>query len=705
MGIAFSGLLGSAGYMTSHTHPEITALREKPSLSVPTGPWSADEKETPIFQYFTTKEQDLDGLNSRFYGGEHGSLVGLMHERFTKFGDRKIVGWRELDHMEKTTIKDEKGNEKPWAVSHMSEVKYLSAVDFRDKMYNFGAGLLEVGAKAGDFVAIAEETRMEWMASIYGIWSQQMVGVTVYANLGEEALAFALEEAEVKVVVCSGSLVKKIIDASVNKPIIVHIDAIPEKDAADLPKDISIHAWEDVCSKGAAAIKNGRTKPNPPTSADDLALIMYTSGTTGNPKGVILSHGNVYASVMGFDGRLLTYVGEEEILDGSYVAYLPLAHILEFGAENVFLLRGSFVGYGHPRTLTSTACKPQGDLETYRPVFLVGVPRVFDTIKKAIEGKLPATGIKRAMFDRAFNDRVEGYKNGTYTNFYDNNVFKLPRATVGGRVKAIMSGGAPLSAATQEFLSVILGCFVGQGYGLTETGANGSIQSYWDLGSQDIGPVLESVQIKLVGVEGYACSKANPQGEIYIRGPPVAKGYFKQKQMTADSFTEDGWFKTGDVGQFTARGTLKIIGRVKALAKNAFGEYIALDTLESIYVQHPLAVPNGVCVIVESEKSYIAAIVCTNADNANKFAAANNFSNFKFPESLSDPKFSALVAKSFADHAKKSNRKPFELVKFVHVVADEWTPENGIMTAAHKLKRREIDNKYAAEIKELFKTE
>lgn len=477
MGIAFSSLLGGAGYLTSQDHPQIKAALENPPMSVPVTPWSGEGQvpESPIFQYFTVKELDLDALKKRFYGGEHISMLGLMHERFTRFADRSIVGWRDLDHMENTTIKDEKGNEKPWAISHMSEVKTMTAIAWRDMMYNFGAGLVEVGAKKGDFVAIADETKLEWMTSIYGIWSQEMVGVTVYANLGEEALQYALTEADVKVVICAGNLVKKIVEASPDGacPIIIHVEEVPEKDRASLPKCLEMHSWQSVLEKGTAAIKSGKVKASAPKTPDDLALVMYTSGTTGDPKGVMLTHGNVYASVAGLDCRLLSYYTEDEVMEGSYVAYLPLAHILEFAAENVFLLRGAFVGYGHPRTLTSVACKPQGDLETYKPVFLVGVPRVFDTIKKAIEGKLPTKGVKRALFDRAYADRVQGYKDGTYTSFYDNNVFKLPRKTVGGRVKAIISGGAPLSAATQEFLSVILGAYVGQGYGLTETGTNG----------------------------------------------------------------------------------------------------------------------------------------------------------------------------------------------------------------------------------------
>ncbi|CUE62532.1 long chain fatty acid CoA ligase, putative, partial [Bodo saltans] len=332
-------------------------------------------------------------------------------------------------------------------------------------------------------------------------------------------------------------------------------------------------------------------------------------------KGVVISHGNTVACIKGFSRRLACFLEEDVPEDESYVAFLPLAHILEFAAENVFLMRGSMVGYGNPRTLTNTSARPHGDLQEFKPHILAGVPRIFDTIKKAVEGKLPE-GFKRRLFDRAYEERKEAIAKGLDTPFWDNKVFAMPRQLLGGKVRGILSGGAPMSAKTQEFLMVVFGCSVGQGYGLTETCAVTTIQRYWDTQLENIGGLVSACEVKLRDVEDWKHTDPKPRGEICIRGPTVTKGYYKQPEKTAEAFSADGWFSTGDVGEVQPDGTMKIVGRVKALAKNAFGEYVALDSLESVYVLNDLALPNGVCILVDSQKAYICALVLTDEGKA-----------------------------------------------------------------------------------------
>ncbi len=265
----------------------------------------------------------------------------------------------------------------------------------------------------------------------------------------------------------------------------------------------------------------------------------------------------------------------------------------------------------------------------------------------------------------------------------------------------IVSGGAPLSAKTQEWMAIVLGCYAGQGYGLTETGAACTLQDYYDYQFEVAGRLLTCCEVKLRTVDEFRVTDVPPRGEILIRGPTIARGYYKQPAKTAEAFLEDGFFATGDVGTFAEDGTLKIVGRTKALAKNANGEYIAMEALESMYVQNDLVLPNGVCVVVDSLQPFIVGIVLTDESKAMAFAKKNNLEG-SWPAILDDEKFRTVAIASLGKTAKENGKKPFECFKTVRFYNHEWTPENGILTAAMKLKRREIDAKYAEDIKGMF---
>lgn len=699
MGGCVISMMSSVNSFQAAPHPQIAKARAYGVQSVEIGEKSG-LPESRIRRSPSMKDLTLDQIYAQFYGGDHACLASMMKEKVDQYKDRPAMAYRQIDRMEKGEI-EEGGKKKPWEFIHLRPTEYISYTQMWDKMVNFGKGLKELGIETNARVGLYEETRYEWMVSMYGLWTQSMTGVTVYSNLGEDALEYAIEEAELHVMVLNGKAVKNVIRLckknNAKVPLLIYTDSVPAD--TDL-SGATVVSWADVVNKGAASAQPVNTPKNP----EDIALIMYTSGTTGDPKGVVLTHGNVVACVKGFTRRLEVFIGTDlDVENPTYVGYLPLAHILEFAAENVFLLRGLMVGYGNPRTLTNTSARPHGDLQEFRPVLLAGVPRIFDTIKKAVEAKLPG-GFKRRVFDRAYAERLDAIHKGLDTPYWDSKVFAMPRQLLGGRVRAILSGGAPMSAKTQEFLTVVFGCSVGQGYGLTETAANCTIQRYWDVQEENIGGLLSTCEVKLRDVEDWKHTDPNPRGEVYIRGPAVSKGYYKQPEKTAEAFGKDGWFATGDVGQFMPDGTLKIVGRVKALAKNAFGEYVALDALESVYVMNDLALPNGVCVLVDSQKAYIAALVLTDEGKAMAFAKKHNIEG-SWPDVLKNPEFNKKAAESLAATAKAAQKKPFELVKFVRVLNDEWTPENGVLTAAMKLKRRVVDVKYADIIKELFASE
>lgn len=618
---------------------------------------------------------------------------------------KNAIAYRNLNKVVKEKVKDEKtGKEKDWQFFEMSDIQYITFQQFWSNIEAIGKGMAELGIKPGQNVALYEETRWEWITTVMGLWSQNMTSATVYSNLGYDGLLYALKEAQCSAIVCNGSNVKKLLELMQNEAstigefTIIYLDSIPADVDAGAHRVIS---WVDVLKMGQ---NSQLPEPQITSDPDQQVLIMYTSGTVAEPKGVIHSIGALTQAKYFLSNRLRELLGKEE--DERYISYLPSAHIFEFICELIFLTSDTLLCFGSPRTLTDVSCRPCGDITAYQPFFLIGVPRIFETIKKAIEAKLPAPGtLKRKVFDLAYERRRDALLQGKDTPYWNEKVFQLPRKMMGSRLKAFCSGGAPLADTTQEWIIVVLGVQIAQGYGLTETVCNAAVQRTGELKCV-AGQLLRGVEMCLLDTDEYKhTDKPNPRGEMLLRGNCTFKGYYKQDDVTKAAMLPGGWFRTGDVAEVSEKDKqIYIIGRVKALAKNQLGEYIAMEQLECIYGQHPVSIPNGVCVLVHSQRTYIAAMMLTDEDKTMKWAKMNNIAG-TWPSILDDAAFLEAMVKSLQEIALKANRKPFEFVKSVRVLKDEWTPENGIMTASMKLRRSQIDRQYATTIAELFAKE
>jgi long-chain acyl-CoA synthetase len=658
------------------------------------------DNRSAIYRMSKTSDEDFKRLRKTWY--EDGSCLSVVEKFCKQRGKKTALAYRKLLNIEKREEVTEDGRKKVFE-TYVFDTKHqtISYDLLWQNIVNFGKGLIEIGIKKGDTLSIYEETRWQWLNSLYSCWSQGVVVSTVYANLGEDALQYALSETQSHAIICNSSKVKgvqamlKKIGANPHTKII-YLDELPsDVDAGEF----ELYAWGDVMLKGQGSSASYYVPKG--ENRDDLALIMYTSGTTGNPKGVMHTHGSLYCGVMTIDQRIYDLIGEMKEQEW-YCSYLPLAHIMEFAVTSVLMKRGVIIGYGSPRTLMDTFAKPHGDLAEYKPLIFVAVPRVFDTMKKAVEDRLPKPGtMKRKIFDEAYAARLKALKEGRDTPFYNKKVFSVPRSVMGGRVYAMLSGGGPLSQSTQEFINVVFGMVI-QGWGMTETVCCGGIQRTGNLDYDSVGQILKTEEVQLLDTEAYKhTDKPEPRGEVLLRGPFLFKGYYKQPELTKQALDDDGWFHTGDVAAVEECGALRIVGRVKALAKNAVGEYIALETLESIYGTNDLAIPNCVCVLVNPHRSYIAMLVLTSEKHVKAFCEKNKLSG-SFPEVLKDKAFQKAALQSFQKTGRDANRKPFEIVQAVKVLTDEWTPENGVLTAAMKLRRSVVDEKYKTEIAELF---
>merc|ERR1719240_829579 len=457
---------------------------------------------------------------------------------------------------------------------------------------------------------------------------------------------------------------------------------------------------------------------------------MYTSGTTGNPKGVLISHKSVLGVLAGISspGSPVQLNGVRYINPSAvYIAYLPLAHIMELAVEVTMFAHGVTVGYGTTGTITPTAPKmlqtkpPQlGDAQALKPTMFVAAPAVLDKVFVAVNTKFDALSgcLKSAAMAGLERGRArfEKDKYGT-TGILANIVFKKVRKLLGGRVSIILTGSAALSKDVQIFMQSVFACPVRQGYGLTETCAASCITVGDDNSTLCVGPSMESVCLRLRDWEegGYRNDDIKGEigmrrGEVLIGGPTVCDGYLVDKanpdpeivkKNEEDFVTIDGirYFCTGDIGQFTPSGNLMIIDRKKDLVKLQMGEYVALSKVENVlksckYTQLPM-------VYASSTMSYCIALICPNVPKLQELAAQLGVQG-DLKALCTNPKMIDAVTKEVIEACKGGKLAKFEIPTKVVLVDDLWTPDNDMLTAVNKLKRKQILEKHAAEISAVY---
>lgn len=628
-----------------------------------------------------------------------------------KYGDIRCVGWRKLVQMHKETkmIKkfvDGKETEVPkeWSYFEKSPFEFITYSQYHELCKDLASGLVALGLKRGDRIQIYAATSVQWLSSAHAAMSQGMAITTAYDTLGQSGLTHALVETGAKAIVVDAHLLNNLVEplkTAKEVSLIIYNDA----DAAPNPEHVeklqsahphlTITSWESVKAKG----KEHPVEPNPSESSD-LACIMYTSGSTGTPKGVYIKQSNVVAAIAGIHTAVGDFVGGEDTL----LAYLPLAHILEFAFENVVLYWGGTLGYGSIRTLTDASMKNcAGDIRELKPTVLVGVPQVWETVKKGVEIRVKQQpALRQKLFWGAMSAKSFLLNSGLPgTSLLDAVVFSKIREATGGRLKVCFNGGGPLSKETQHFISMAIAPMI-IGYGLTETCANGCIMNPYQWTNTTLGAPVGAVEIKLVDYldAGYSTASNPPQGEIWIRGPAVAEKYYNNEKETSEAYSDDGWFKTGDVGEWTPNGHLKIIDRKKNLVKTLHGEYIALEKLESVY--RSCSYVQNICVYADTQKAKPVALIQPHEVNIKKLAADLGVAG-EIETIVHNNKIQSAVLKDLLTVGRRGGLAGIELIDGVVIADDEWTPQSGLVTAAMKLNRRGLTDHYKTEIDAAYK--
>ncbi|XP_019441273.1 PREDICTED: long chain acyl-CoA synthetase 1 [Lupinus angustifolius] len=571
-----------------------------------------------------------------------------------------------------------------------------------DEVLYIGSALRASGAEPGSRIGIYGANCPQWIVAMEACSAHSFVCVPLYDTLGPGAVNFIIDHAEVDFVFVQDKKVKEVLNPDCKsakrlKAIVSFTTLSEEEKDKTFAIGIKPYSWDEFLHMG---------KENPwnifPPQAHNICTIMYTSGTSGDPKGVVLTHENIAALVRGLD-LFLEQFEDKMTVDDVYLSFLPLAHILDRAIEEYFFRNGASVGYYH-----GDLNALRDDLMELKPTLFAGVPRVFEKvyegIKKAVEDLNP---IRRKVFGMLYNYKLgwmnKGYKQREASRLADLLAFRKVKARLGGRVRLIISGGAALSPEVEEFLRVTSCAFVCQGYGLTET-CGPTTLTFPDemcmLGTVGATAVYNDVQLEEVPEMGYDPLGTPPCGEICVRGKTVFTGYYKNPELTREAI-KDGWFHTGDIGEILPNGVIKIIDRKKNLIKLSQGEYIALEHLENVYGITPIV--EDIWVYGNSFKSMLVAVVVPNEEITNKWAYSNGHIT-PFSKLCSLDQLKKYVLSELKSTAERNKLRGFEHIKGVILDSQEFDMERGLVTATLKKKRNNMLKYYQVEIDELYQS-
>ncbi|KAG8493892.1 hypothetical protein CXB51_011341 [Gossypium anomalum] len=632
------------------------------------------------------------------------TLAELFEQSCKQNSNKSLLGTRKLISSEVEVTEDGRSFEK----LHYGEYVWLTYAETFAAVCYFASGLVQLGHKKGERVAIFADTREEWFIALQACFRRNVTVVTIYASLGEEALCHSLNETEVTTLICGAKELKKLVNISGQLDKIKHVICMDDEIPTAVSGRWAVTSFADV----------QRTGYENPVDADlpiavDVAVIMYTSGSTGLPKGVMLTHGNILATVAAVK-TIIPGIGSKDV----YLAYLPLAHILELAAEHLIVAVGGILGYGSSLTLTDTSSKikpgTKGDASVLAPTLMAAVPAILDRVRDGVRKKVDAKGgLSKKLFDLAYSRRLSAI-NGSWFGawglekyLWDLLVFKKVRAILGGRLRFLLSGGAPLSPDTQRFINICFGTPIGQGYGLTETCAGGTFSEVDDTSVGRVGAPLPCSFIKLVDWPegGYLTSNSPmPRGEILIGGPNVTLGYFKNEEKTKESYRVDErgvrWFCTGDIGQFHSDGCLEIIDRKKDIVKLQHGEYVSLGKVETALSICPYV--DNIMLHADPFHSFCVALVVASQQMVEDWASKQGITFPDFADLCEKEETIKEVHSSLAQTAKKSRLEKFEIPAKIKLISSPWTPESGLVTAALKIKREAIRRAFSEDLAKLY---
>jgi long-chain acyl-CoA synthetase len=572
--------------------------------------------------------------------------------------------------------------------------KWQSATwnEYYDRARAIGLGLWSMGVRKGDMVSLLSENRLEWLYTDMGSLGIGVCVIPIYPTLASEEIEYIVNNSESKIIIPENKTqLQKVLEIVDKCPSLEKIIVMEEKDAAGHPKIMSFQDLLELGRRKYAEDPSLFEKLSQEVTVDDLATIVYTSGTTGLPKGAMITHGNVFWVVQSLDKIQPHFASDKDCT----VPFLPLSHVFERIAGHFY---GMYCGI--------TSSYAQGidtllaDFEEKRPTMILAVPRVCEKVyQKIIAQVKEQSPFKQKVFYwgqqvgnrisqlREEHEHIPLFLKLKYKIAYAV-IFKKLQDKLGGRVTWMTASGAPTAPEIIRFFNAA-GITVIQGYGMTECTAPATMQSLADYRIGTTGKPIPGQEIKIAD-----------DGEILIKGGNVIKGYWKLPNETNESFTPDGYFMSGDIGMFDDEGNLIITDRKKDLIITSGGKNVAPQKIEGLFKSDPLF--NQFIVIGETKK-YLTALCNINLEEAAMIADQENIPYQNPVDLLDSDRFLEIVKK----HVEELNMHlaKYETIKDYRIVKSEFSQEGGELTPSLKLKRKVVLEKYKHLIDEMYEKE
>eukprot|EP00316_Scyphosphaera_apsteinii_P019813 CAMPEP_0119321898 /NCGR_PEP_ID=MMETSP1333-20130426/56729_1 /TAXON_ID=418940 /ORGANISM="Scyphosphaera apsteinii, Strain RCC1455" /LENGTH=666 /DNA_ID=CAMNT_0007328987 /DNA_START=19 /DNA_END=2019 /DNA_ORIENTATION=+ len=566
------------------------------------------------------------------------------------------------------------------------------------KVLEVGSGVAGLGYGPKDHVGLYSANCPNFQVCVLGSFSQGMACVPIYDTLGENIVEYEVNHAELKMVFVEATKLMAVANVLSRCPMLKHVVSFsPLAEVSEEVKAVFCNSAScellDIVTLRAKGCDQP-VSPRPP-APDDLAFIMYTSGTTGNPKGVMLTQlGITIATSWG--------AGIELFPSDRFLSFLPLAHIFSTTVEHGLLSVGASIGFfsGNLKLLSD-------DILALKPTLFCGVPRVYarfyEKAHQAIDAK---KGMIKKLLLHALNTEISAVNRGKHT-CWGRVLSRLLGAKVhGGCVRIMISGAAPLPGHVHEFLTAACGCHVLEGYGMTENCAQATIALMGDLRKGHVGPPMPTVEVKLVDVPEMNYTFAgNKSGEVCTKGVVNTIGYYKDAEETS-KILEGEWLHTGDIGQWNANGTLTIIDRKKNIFKLSQGEYIAAEKIENVLTKSKF-----ISQLWCYGNSFLPMLVCVVTPDFTELEPYAKAKGWHVADKVSLAALAesrALIMQEIASEAKACKLKSFEIPKAIHLegnineLLQGFSIENDCLTPTFKLKRPQLLKRYKAEVDAMY---
>jgi long-chain acyl-CoA synthetase len=570
----------------------------------------------------------------------------------------------------------------------------LNWTEYRQLVDSLAAGLQTHGVRKGDKVAILANTRLEWAALDLAILGLGAITVPIYPSSTQDDVSFILHDSHAKILFVEDlTVLRKLTsvfrpDSNLRRPEkVVLIESAPASETPTSGTTLTTTtSLDELQVKGSQALKASPTLFElavDEVRIDDVATIIYTSGTTGRPKGVVHTHAQVFSEVS--EAFPLLGVSSNDVT----LTFLPFAHVL--GRIEIWghALLGFTMGYA------VSIDRLKADFQEIRPTIIVAVPRVFEKIHAGIQSQAEISPIRRKVFDWALGvgrevslckqeKRAIPLETAIQYAGARKLVFDSIQERLGGRLRFAVCGGAPLSREIAEFFHAA-GLLILEGYGLTETTAAVCVNTPFDYRFGSVGKPIGDVKIQIAG-----------DGEILVKSKKVMREYLGDPEGTG-AVLQDGWFRTGDIGEFDEQGHLRITDRKKDLIKTAGGKYVAPQRLEGLVkLSHYISNVH----IHGDNRKFCVALVTLSLDAISTWAKDNGVDSFQAAEVAKNSKVRELIRRAIAD--ANAELASFETIKNFAILDKDFTVESGELTPSLKVKRKVVDERYRDLIESLY---